>query len=95
MTMLSIDRAHLAGLATGGNVALNFAIARPGMVSGLVVAGAGAGTFDRERWLAGAAEFADDIDRNGAEGIVANVVNAPQRVIFKDKDPMVGPFSLG
>ena len=88
MTKIGIGRAHVAGLATGGNVALNFAIAHPDMVAGLVIAGAGAGTFDRERWLAGAAKFADDIDRDGAEGIVANVVNAPQRVIFRTKDPL-------
>ena len=87
MAMVGIERAHIIGLATGGNLALNFAIAHPGMVSGLVVAGAGAGSFDREQWLAGAAKFADDIDRSGAAGIVANVVNAPQRVVFRDKDP--------
>jgi pimeloyl-ACP methyl ester carboxylesterase len=84
---LGIARTHVAGLATGGNLALNFAIAHPAMVEGLVVAGAGAGTSDRERWLAGARKFADDIDRDGPEGIVANVANAPQRVIFRDKDP--------
>ncbi|MCC7417495.1 MAG: alpha/beta fold hydrolase [Acidobacteria bacterium] len=84
---LGIARAHVAGLATGGNLALNFAIAHPQMVAGLVVAGAGAGTSDRERWLAGARKFADDIERDGAEGIVANVAGAPQRVIFRDKDP--------
>jgi pimeloyl-ACP methyl ester carboxylesterase len=87
MSKLGIDRAHVAGLATGGNLALNFAIAHPQMVAGLVVAGAGAGTSDRERWLAGARKFADDIDRDGAEGIVANVAGAPQRVVFRDKDP--------
>ena len=87
MTSLGISRAHIAGLATGGNVALNFAIKHPAMVAGLVVAGAGAGTSDRERWLADAGKFADDIERNGVEGIVDNVAIAPQRVIFKEKDP--------
>jgi pimeloyl-ACP methyl ester carboxylesterase len=87
MGTLGIERAHVAGLATGGNLALNFAIAHPEMVAGLVVAGAGAGTSDRERWLASARKFADDIDRDGAEGIVANVAGAPQRVVFRDKDP--------
>jgi pimeloyl-ACP methyl ester carboxylesterase len=84
---LNISRAHIAGLATGGNVALNFAIVYPQFVAGLVVAGAGAGTVDRERWLVGARSFADDIERKGVEGIVENIVNAPQRVIFKEKDP--------
>jgi pimeloyl-ACP methyl ester carboxylesterase len=87
MVALGIERAHIAGLATGGNVALNFAIRHPEMVAGLAIAGAGAGTVDRENWLAGAAKFSDDIERDGVEGVVANVVDAPQRVVFKVKDP--------
>lgn len=87
LAKLGIVRAHIAGLATGGNLALNFAIRYPDTVSGLVVAGAGAGTVDREKWLAGASKFADDIERDGVEGIITNIVNAPQRVIFKEKDP--------
>ena len=84
---LGLDRVHLAGLATGGNLVLNFAIAHPGRVRSLIVAGAGAGTVDRAAWLAAAERFADDIARDGAEGIVANVAEAPQRVIFRTKDP--------
>lgn len=84
---LGLARPHLCGIATGGNLLLNFAIAHPGRARSLVVCGAGAGTVDRDRWLAGAAAFADDIAREGAEGIVKNVESAPQRVIFKSKDP--------
>ena len=40
---LKIAKAHIAGLATGGNLALNFAIRHPERVAGLVAAGAGAG----------------------------------------------------
>lgn len=87
LSTLGISRAHIAGLATGGNVALNFAIKYPKLVGGLVVAGAGAGTVDRERWLIGARKFADDIVRDGVDGIIANIINAPQRIIFKEKDP--------
>ena len=84
---LSIERAHLAGLATGGNVVLNFGIRYPERTRGLVVAGAGAGSSEREAWLAGARRFAEDIERDEVEGIVANVADAPQRVVFKAKDP--------
>jgi pimeloyl-ACP methyl ester carboxylesterase len=87
MVALGIPRAHLVGHATGGNVALNFAIRHGSMVAGLAIGGSGAGTVDRDRWLAGAARFAADIERDGVEGIVANVADAPQRVIFKTKDP--------
>ncbi len=101
MDFLEIAQAHIAGLATGGNLALNFAIAHPNKVCALVVAGAGAGTSDRENWLAGAERFADDIARDGTAGIVGNIANAPQRVIFREKDPrgwdefidMMGDFS--
>ena len=84
---LGLDRVHLAGLATGGNLVLNFAIAHPDRVRSLIVAGAGAGTVDRVAWLEAAQRFADDIARDGSEGIVANVADAPQRVIFRTKDP--------
>ena len=87
MVALDVARAHIVGLATGGNLALNFAIEHPQNVAGLVIAGAGAGTSNRQRWLVAAQRFADDIERDGAEGIVANVVGAPQRLAFRDKDP--------
>ena len=84
---LGLDRVHLAGLATGGNLVLNFAIAHQSRVRSLIVAGAGAGSVDRAAWLEAAERFADDIARDGAEGIVANVADAAQRVIFRTKDP--------
>ena len=84
---LGIDRAHLAGLATGGNLVLDFAIAHPDRVRSLIVAGAGAGTVDRPAWVEATRRFADDIARDGSEGIVANVADAPQRTIFRTKDP--------
>ena len=87
LDVLGLDRVHLAGLATGGNLVLNFAITHPDRVRSLIVAGAGAGTVDRPAWLEGARRFADDIARDGSEGIVANVADAPQRVIFRTKDP--------
>ena len=84
---LGLDRVHLGGLATGGNLVLNFAIAHPSRVRSLIVAGAGAGSVDRAAWLEAAERFADDIARDGPEGVVANVADAPQRVIFRTKDP--------
>ena len=84
---LKIGQAHIGGLATGGTVALNFGIRHPEMVRSLIVAGAGAGTVNRENWLAGARRFADDIARDGTAGIVANVADAQQRKIFRVKDP--------
>lgn len=87
MDALGLERPHLCGIATGGNLVLNFGIAHPQRARSLTVCGAGAGTTDREAWLAGAAAFADALDRDGPDGMVANVANAPQRTIFADKDP--------
>lgn len=41
MDHLKIDRAHLVGLSLGGRVALNFALAHPGRVDRMVLAGPG------------------------------------------------------
>lgn len=84
---LGIGRAHLVGLATGGNLALNFAIRRPERVLGLVPVGAGAGTSDRANWLAAAVALADRIVAEGSTAAVRAISQAPQRTIFAEKDP--------
>lgn len=84
---LAIDKAHIVGQATGGNVALNFAIAYPRRVKSLIVVGAGAGTTDRERWLEGARKLADDIADRGLHRALCAIEQAPQRAIFVTKDP--------
>lgn len=81
------EKAHVVGLATGGNVALNFAIQHPEMTRAVVVAGAGAGTVDRERWLQGAQALSDAIAEKGMEGLVSNIEAAPQRQALRVKDP--------
>jgi pimeloyl-ACP methyl ester carboxylesterase len=89
MGALGIRCAHLVGIATGGNLSLGFAIKYPAMVAGLVLCGTGAGTGSgaRERWLAWLKSFCEDVARDGADGIVANVAGGAQRVIFREKDP--------
>ena len=51
---VGIEEAYLGGLSMGGSVVLNFGIADPGMCRALVVASAGAGTNDRQAFLANA-----------------------------------------
>ena len=80
-------QAHVVGLATGGNVALNFAIAYPEMTRSIVVAGAGAGSVERERWLQGAQALSDAIAEKGMQGLVSNIESAPQRQALRVKDP--------
>ena len=42
---LGVGRAHLVGLSDGGRVALDFALAHPGVVGGLVLVGPGLGGY--------------------------------------------------
>lgn len=87
MERLSIKQAHVIGIATGGNVALNFAIAHPELTKSAIVAGAGAGTVKREAWLAAGRAMADSISKIGAEAIAKSIDGAPQRQALRTKDP--------
>lgn len=84
---LGIEQAHIAGLATGGNVVLNFGIRHPEVARSLVVAGAGAGTVGREQFLAQAKINADAIESEGMEALVKQMLVAPQRQALRLKDP--------
>jgi len=84
---LSIEQAHIVGIATGGNLALNFVIAHPELAKSAIVAGAGAGTVDRQNWLAGSRSMADAIAQKGAAAIVESIEGAPQRQALRTKDP--------
>ena len=44
LVYLDVDRAHIVGLSMGGNVALNFVLTYPEMVSSMVLAGTGTGS---------------------------------------------------
>lgn len=92
---LSIDRAHVVGIATGGNLALNFAIAHPDVTKSAIVAGAGAGTVDRENWLAGTKAMAEAVARQGAAAIVESIEGAPQRQALRTKDPRAWDEFIG
>jgi pimeloyl-ACP methyl ester carboxylesterase len=92
---LSIERAHVIGIATGGNLALNFAIAHPQMTRSVIVAGAGAGTVDRQNWLAGSRAMADAIAQKGAAAIVESIEAAPQRQALRTKDPRAWAEFIG
>src|SRR5712692_10726834 len=56
---LEIRRAVVGGLSMGGNIALNFALAHPEMVTALVVADTGAGSDQTADWVATVHAFAD------------------------------------
>jgi pimeloyl-ACP methyl ester carboxylesterase len=85
---LGIEQAHVAGLATGSNIALNFALLHPAMCRSLVVAGPGSGSMDKEAF---AAQMEEGARRLEHEGITAEAAErggyGPTRLAFLRKDP--------
>jgi len=84
---LGVSQAHLAGCSMGGNVARDFALAHPEMLQSLIMVGAGAGTVNREQYLAGHAAGAAALDRDGQAARLKSFDALPQRASFKRKDP--------
>lgn len=84
---LGIARAHICGLSMGGAVALKFAIAHPDRCLGVVVAGAGGGSDNREQWQRDALHTIETFEREGAEAVAAFYTRGPARVQFLRKDP--------
>ena len=64
---LKIRRAAVGGLSMGGNIALNFALAHPEMVSRLIVADTGAGSERSGDWAAGSRAYAEACESHGME----------------------------
>lgn len=84
---LGIDRAIIAGLSMGGNVALNYGIAHPERCLGLVVAGCGSGSTDREGFVAKANAMLAVIEGEGMAALHRWMEKDPTRVQLKEKDP--------
>ena len=84
---LGIERAHIAGLSMGGAVSLKFGITYPERCLGVVVAGAGSGTVDREQFrrdqLAAIARF-----EQGIEAAAEVYARGPARMQLLQKDPL-------
>ena len=60
---LKIRRAAVGGLSMGGNIALNFALAHPDIVTALIVADTGAGSDDAADWVATVHGLADALEQ--------------------------------
>jgi pimeloyl-ACP methyl ester carboxylesterase len=84
---LALGPVHLGGCSMGANVARDFAIAHPEMLRSLIMVGAGAGSVNREAFLAGQAEIAAGLDREGQASRIRNLESIPTRATFKQKDP--------
>lgn len=84
---LGIDQAHIGGLSMGGSVALNFGIAHPEMARSLIVASAGAGTTNREEFLAQGQALSDRLISEGMEAVANDYARTDIRLQLLRKDP--------
>jgi pimeloyl-ACP methyl ester carboxylesterase len=87
MDHLEIERAHIVGLSMGGNVALNFALRHPERCRGIVVAGCGGGTTERERFEQDVAAVVQLLTTRGIEAFADRYAIGATRQPFKRKDP--------
>ncbi|HEU5424976.1 MAG TPA: alpha/beta hydrolase [Nitrolancea sp.] len=84
---LGIERAHLVGLSMGGNVVLNFALRYPERCHGVVVAGCGAGTTNRERFERDIEQIVDILATRGMAAFAETYSQGATRLPFRRKDP--------
>ena len=71
----------------GGSVTLNFGIAHPEMARSLIVAAAGAGTTNREEFLANGRVTSDRLLAEGMAPVAADYARSDNRLQLLRKDP--------
>jgi pimeloyl-ACP methyl ester carboxylesterase len=89
---LEIERAIVGGLSMGGNIALNFALAHPEVVGGLIVADTGAGSDSTADWVGLVHALADTLDRGGVEAFVDDAFAHPLFARYVSQGPHAERF---
>ncbi len=84
---LGIAKAHVCGLSMGGYATLHFGLTYPERALSLVVAGAGYGSADREKFKQDSAVVVKRFDE-GMPAVAAFYAKGPTRVQLMDKDPL-------
>src|SRR5262245_41630653 len=84
---LGVGPVHLAGCSMGGNMARDFALTHPGLTRRLIMVGAGAGSVNRDEFLAAQAATAAALEREGIGALLRNLETTPARAAFRAKDP--------
>jgi pimeloyl-ACP methyl ester carboxylesterase len=77
LTLLGIRQAVVGGLSMGGNIALNFTLAHPEMVTKLILADTGAGSDSAADWITAVHAFADTLEQRGMEAFADMACAAP------------------
>ncbi len=89
---LRIKRAAIGGLSMGGNIALNFALAYPRMVSALIIADTGAGSDGTAEWTAGAHAYATILAQRGMEAFADAAFENPLFARYVAQGPDAARF---
>jgi pimeloyl-ACP methyl ester carboxylesterase len=84
---LVIEPAHLVGFSMGASVVLNLALRFPEACRSIVVAGAGTGTTNRERFEQDVAAIVDLLNTKGMREFAEVYACSPSRLPFQRKDP--------
>lgn len=84
---LGISRAVVGGLSMGGNIALNFALAFPDMVDGLIICDTGAGSDNTEEWIGNCEAWAQLLEREGIEAFADVMVAHPLLARYASQGP--------
>jgi pimeloyl-ACP methyl ester carboxylesterase len=74
---LGIRETAVGGLSMGGNIALNFALAHPEMVTKLIVADTGAGSDETAEWVDTVQAFAETLEQRGMEAFADMACASP------------------
>ena len=84
---LSIEKAHIGGLSMGAYTTIGFGLTHPEMCSSLIVAGAGSGSEDVEKFHQNSSKYADLMESGGMEAM-RSYSTGDTRARFKVKDPL-------
>ena len=90
--VLKVRRTAVVGLSMGGNIALNFALTYPTLVSALVVADTGAGSDGHADWVATTHAFAAALDTGGTEAFADMAMASPLFAPYCAKGPEAQRF---
>ena len=77
---VGVDRPVLIGFSMGGSIVLNFALAYPERVRGLVLAGTGTGSIDKEQNARDFGPIADRFLKDGPAKVGEDYLRGPTRV---------------
>ena len=84
---VGVSRPVLCGFSMGGSIAVNFALAHPARLRGLVLAGTGTGSIDKEQNARDFGPIADRFLADGPAAVGQDYLRGPTRIQLLRKNP--------